>query len=307
LPVFIGRNAEESIDVVLYREHEIPEGFLQIPGGAFIYQGDRESPYSGPKELRVTEDCFLARVPVRCRDYLEFLNDLSGSGEGAAEGLGPPEKRVPRKTVTSGFYWPRDEAGRWVLPEEAWAAEAPEGLRARASKLENAPGWWEAEWPVLGISWDDLIAFAFRRTRREGFLFGLPHEAQREKAARGPDGRFYPWGNGFDATFANCHPSHEAGPRPSPVGAFPTDESPYGVRGLSGNCREFCLNDPEEGRAGMRVCRGGNWSGYGPAFRSASRAGYSHVNVDYHLGGRLAWFPRCPTGSRIATRRGCEG
>jgi formylglycine-generating enzyme required for sulfatase activity len=293
-PVFIARNGEESVDATLYRDGEIPAGFVQVPAGKFIYQGDKENPYSGPKEIKEIEDCFIAKFPVTCREYLEFLNDV------ASRDLPQAEKRAPRKSATAGVYWPHDGEGRFMISTEKWMAEAPEGLKKQASKLEMSPVWWEEDWPVFGVSREDLMAFSARKTRKTGTLVTLPHEIPWEKAARGTDGRFFPFGNVEDATFMNTNLSHENGQRPTVVDSFSADESPYGAKGLGGNSRDICLNDPGEKYVGWRLARGGGWTSAGIDHRSAFRSGSLSSDVDYGNGGRVSWCSRCstPNGSR---------
>jgi serine/threonine-protein kinase len=124
-------------------------------------------------------------------------------------------------------------------------------------------------------------------------LFSLPHEVQWEKSGRGTDGRVYPWGRDKDATFCNLNQSHEKGMRPTPVDLFPIDESPYGVRGLAGNVRDYCLDDPGEAYPGWRLCRGGAWGEAGFYNRLADRGGDATSNVYYGYSGRLSWLPVC--------------
>jgi formylglycine-generating enzyme required for sulfatase activity len=298
VPVFIGRLAEEDVDVVLYRDGEVPEGFVQVPAGKFIYQGDRGNPYAGPKEILETEDFFLAEVPVTCSDYLAFLNDLASLDPAEAE------RRVPRKAPTTGAYWPHDERGRYHIPTEAWLEDAPKALRGRAAKLDMCPVWWEADWPVFGVSWEDLVAYGAWRSREASSLFSLPPEVLWEKAARGTDGRLHPGGHTdeMDPSYSNTSGSHEDQPRPSTVRDFPADESPYGIKGMGGNSRDLCLNDPGEQYAGWRLSRGGNWHTSGLYNRSASRTGDMTTVVFYTNGGRLAWFPRTKNRWRPASR-----
>jgi len=107
-PVFIGRLAEEEVAFTLYRDGEIPEGFVQIPAGKFIYQGDKENPHSGPKEIKDVGDAFIAKFPVTCREYVEFLNDLAEKDPEQAS------KRVPRESEKAGFYWPLGPDGKYL-------------------------------------------------------------------------------------------------------------------------------------------------------------------------------------------------
>ncbi len=321
VPVLIGRCADETMDVTLFREREIPEGFVQIPAGKFIYQGDRENPYSEPTAILDIEDAFMAKFPITCAEYLEFINDLatpnqpdeppaqtdapdSARPDSPAkrrqdwkEMLGPAEMRVPRRAPSSGIYWPMDAEGRCHIPTERWIAEASsdqenQDLKKQASKLEMSPVWWDENWPVGSVSWIDLVAYAAWRTRRENRVYSLTSEIPWEKSSRGTDGRSYPWGNEMDATFCNMNLSHEHGARLAPVDSFPVDESPYGVRGLSGNSRDLCLNDPGEGYPGWRVCRSGGWTSVGIAVRSAYRSGGAEFSVFYFNGGRLSWCCR---------------
>jgi len=104
---------------------------------------------------------------------------------------------------------------------------------------------WRDDWPVMGVSWDDATDYARWLTARAGggrWRFELPSEDEWEKAARGPDGRFFPWGDEFDPTFCRMQDSRAGEqPRlqPEAFGLFPLDESPYGLRDLGGGMREW--------------------------------------------------------------------
>jgi serine/threonine protein kinase/formylglycine-generating enzyme required for sulfatase activity len=316
VPLCIGRNATESADVTLYRESEIPREFLLVPSGKFVWQGDPGNPYSAEKEVFEQDDFCLARFPITCGEYLAFLNDLAGDTGAkrppgdtgwpeAGGGLDEALRRAPRQTVEHGCYWPcvpgpagegadRPAAqkapaagGRFVIPTGEWFSKAPEEWRARASRLEGCAAWWEEDWPIVGVSWLDLMAYASWARARTGHLLTLPAEPMWEKAARGPDGRTFPWGGHLDPIFCNSNLSLEGGMQPCAVDSFPFDESVYGIRGLGGNSRDLCLNDSGPGFSGRRMSRGGSWAVPEIHARSSRRTGGIGSGVYYGEGGRL--------------------
>ena len=159
--------------------------------------------------------------------------------------------------------------------------------------------------PVVNVSWGDAIAYCKWLSEKSGKQYRLPTEAEWEKAARGEDGRVYPWGNLFDPKNANTAEAKIGGT--SDVGEFsPQGDSPYACADMIGNAWEWCndwfdeqeykkrteFKDPRGPEKGTyRVLRGGSFYDNHRNARCAyrSRSGPSYINRD--LGFRVCVSP----------------
>jgi len=213
VPVFINRGENEVItDVKLLKKKDAPPDFVYVPKGKFIMGGDPSAPYSVERTEKFVPGFFISRYEITAGDYLKFINYLETHMPGSAE------KYVPRRAATSGYYWKK--AGR---------------------RYQTA---FPSDWPVLGISWNDARAYCkwmSNQYKGKGWNFRLPEDWEWEKAARGVDGRYFPWGNAFDYRFCSMANSKK-GKREGPdkIGSFPLDESVYGVKDIAGNVSEWC-------------------------------------------------------------------
>jgi serine/threonine-protein kinase len=145
--------------------------------------------------------------------------------------------------------------------------------------------------PVFGVSWLDAHAFLEWRNAQaaasgEPWVYDLPTANEYEKAARGVDGRPFPWGDRFDPSLTVC-PYHGADwLLNAPAGLEPRDESVYGVRDLAGS-REEWLADPGPG-PGTRRKVGGSWaSSVETIFHAAGRGFASESRAQSTQGLRL--------------------
>jgi formylglycine-generating enzyme required for sulfatase activity len=170
---------------------------------------------------------------------------------------------------------------------------------------------------VVLVSWHDALAYCEWLTERlrawdetpeplatllreEGWRITLPSEAEWEKAARGADGRIFPWGDEADPERANY--SDTGIGTTSAVGCFPGGASPYEVEDLSGNVWEWCRTKWEENYRDYqgdddleggerRVLRGGSFGNYVRYVRCASRLDRLPINRYRDLGFRVVASP----------------
>jgi serine/threonine-protein kinase len=256
--------------VRLLSEAEIGEAMIHVPAGPCVLGGDpRAQDLDSVRRTGHVDDFFIARHPVTMGEYLDFVNALAEEDAEAARA------RSPRSTQDGGWDFVQSEGGRFAIPTPG-RGDHP----------------WSADWPVFAVSWEDANAYCRWRSALEGRAFRLPTADEWEKAARGVDGRWFPWGNRFDASLCNMRDSWEGVPNPAPIDSFPRDASVYGVRGMGGNTRDLTASEwsvaPERPGHGSRIVRGGSWDYGGLLCRCAVRAWIDPRNVIDGTGFRLA-------------------
>lgn len=250
---------------------------VEIPAGPFVAGSDDrereaayrldEAAYGSPvtreqrwyageraRGIATTAAYAITVTPITNRQYAAFV---------AATGHVPPG--VDRETWMSyGLVHPYASTRRF-----AWHDAQPPAGRA--------------EHPVVMVSLADAKAYADWLSRYTGRTWRLPTELEWEKAARGVDGRTFPWGADFDPARLD---SHDAGPYDTtPVGAYPAGASPFGVLDAAGEVYEWTATPAGAQRA---IVKGGSWDDRGcgvcrPAARHGRPAGIRHIVIGFRL------------------------
>jgi formylglycine-generating enzyme required for sulfatase activity len=175
----------------------------------------------GEKRVRevIDHDYWIDKYPVTNEKYRAFV---------LADGYG------------NQAYWSSD-GWKWKIENNI-----------TCPKYWNDTEWNKADHSVVGVSYYEAEAYAKWAGKR------LPTEREWEKAARGEDGREYPWGDEFDKNKCNC--LEAAIGHTTPVTKYPNGVSPYGCYDMAGNVLEWCADWYEKEQKDWRVLRGGSWT-----------------------------------------------
>ncbi|PDV97990.1 SUMF1/EgtB/PvdO family nonheme iron enzyme [Candidatus Chloroploca asiatica] len=217
---------------------------IHIPAGPFLMgssKEDREAErFEQPQHQIELPDYWIAQHPVTNAQWQCFI-DAGGY-------------RTRRYWSRAGWRWLRcgwEPAGAYSTPQLIALVllgsffDPLVGLLLRRQPFSqphpeswNGPNWNGANQPVTGISFYEAEAYCRWLQEATGHPFRLPTEAEWEKAARGPDGRRYPWGNAWADGL--CNSSEARLNKPSPVGSYPQGTSVYVAHDMAGNVWQWC-------------------------------------------------------------------
>jgi serine/threonine-protein kinase len=217
VPISLLRQESLELPLRIARRGRVPSGYVHVPRGPAWIGAVEPDLAALPKQRVLVEDFVVASEPVTIGEYAEFLADIAARDPAAARERAPTGWRLGQ----DGRYW-------------------CEGHRRL---------------PVTHVTVRDAQAFCQWRGARDGLPWRLPTELEWEKAARGPEGRPWPWGFVWEPAFCTSAESPNGG-AVGPVGNA-LDESAYGVRDLAGGVREWTstehARDPRR-----RVVKGGS-------------------------------------------------
>jgi formylglycine-generating enzyme required for sulfatase activity len=221
----------------------------------------------------IPADPLIARTPAGMV-YVPAGEFIMGTDAGDAVGwhLRQNNDALPRHKVTlPAFYIDKTEITNAQYKRYCDATGYPAPPHWKDGDFLEA----EAQLPVTHVNWWEATAYAAWAGKR------LPGEAEWEKAARGTDGRQYPWGDNWEVERATVGKD-----KPQPVGGKPAGASPYGALDMAGNVIEWVddwygpyhgatIKYPEYGTR-LKVLRGGFF--WGPGSESVCSTFYRTVN-----------------------------
>jgi len=251
---------------------------VEIPAGTFVAGSDRDE-----RELAYTLDerAYGHSVTREQRWYEDELE---------RQEVELPAFAIMRHLVTNADYARFVEATGHPAPDvdpatwQGYGLIHPYARTRRHAWVEGRPPEGRKDHPVVLVSHADAKAYARWLSQETGATWRLPTALEWQKAARGSDGRIFPWGDAWDPMRLN---SHDQGPfDTTPVGSFPDGASPYGMLDPAGNVFEWTADAAGEARTVVKGA--GSWDDQGcgvcrPASRHARPADLKHILVGFRL------------------------
>ena len=202
-----------------------PEEWVPVSGGTFVMGSSEADMVATMNECNATEGQRTGQVCQR--DWF----------------------KEPQRTVSVADF----QINKYEITNAQYDTCVAAGICAKAGRtvsdtsIQRNPGFFAPDYPVMAVNWYDADTFCRWIGGR------LPTEEEWERAARGTDGRRYPWGNAFETGRANLDSSY-----PTPVGKYSRGASPYGVFDMAGNVLEWTASASD----GKYLLRGGGWTKY---------------------------------------------
>ena len=256
--------------------------FIRVSAGTFMMGSDKAKDMDArdneqPQHMVFVSEFDIGKYPITVAQFAAFVK---------ASGYETVAERTGSAGVYDGKTWKDTQDVNW---------QHPHGPNSDVSQKQTHP--------VTCVTWDDAMAFCEWLSQTTGHGIALPSEAQWEKAARGLDGRIFPWGNDPpDDVRCNFNMTEKD---TTPVMRYsPSGDSPYLACDMAGNVWEWChdwydektyeqraisqVKDPTGSTSGnSRLVRGGSWNDSQDGVRTAFRYGAAPTVCNQVLGFRV--------------------
>lgn len=274
--VILGLGACQGSAAPLSRDRcEALPGFRFMPAGEFMAGSDRaerDYGYAISAAATASTPSEIAAAETRLRDRGWFDRE----GDRRLETL--PAVCMQANLVTQADYAEFVAATGHRAPDITAADYQAQGFLVHPYR-EVMPYRWQggqppvgkATHPVVLVSYGDALAYAAWRGAQDGVTYRLPTALEWERAARGSDGRYFPWGNGWQADATHWGQSRPYGT--AAIARYPLSRSVYGMEDMAGNVFEYTATLRDTNRGQSAVMKGCSWDDL-PGF---CRAAYEHL------------------------------
>ncbi|MEM8504584.1 MAG: SUMF1/EgtB/PvdO family nonheme iron enzyme [Cyanobacteria bacterium P01_D01_bin.1] len=254
---------------------EAHTGFVLIEGGDFLRGSDRtQKDYA----YRISAEGFADSPEEIAKAEAGFRRQGWFDREPDEATVNLPAFCLSQNLVTNQDYQAFVKATGYEHPGISAADYQEQGFLVH-DYSEVAPYLWQdgqfppgqGQHPVVLVSYEDALAYAEWRSQQDGVTYRLPTTLEWEKAARGIDGRYFPWGSEWRNEATNWAKNGPYGT--SAIATYPDSRSLYGIEDMAGNVFEYTSTLVEKANGNVEVLlKGCGWDDY-PGF---CRAAYQH-------------------------------
>jgi formylglycine-generating enzyme required for sulfatase activity len=272
--LILGLTSFTPAESITRSDCEADSEFIFIPAGEFIAGSDRQERDYGYQISAAA----LASSPEQRESLEQRLKQQAWFEQESPRQLSAlPDFCIRRNLISNADYQEFVQATGHPAPGISAAEYQQQGFLVHPYSDVHSYLWQANRYPVgvgqhpvVLVSYEDALAFARWKGQQDQQTYRLPTTAEWEKAARGTDGRYFPWGNQWQDTATNWAKSRLAGT--SAIASFPLSRSIYGVEDMAGNLFEYSSTLRSQNGQTISVMKGCAWDD-APGF---CRAAYQH-------------------------------